>query len=91
MNLGRIQPSKPWPRTQREEPPAKTRVQQRRDEDYRYYAADADLSRAIRQIREAQKIEEGGSYQVGRSMRVDATHLIERHLDFLQIDPEAKL
>jgi hypothetical protein len=74
-----------------EEPPAKTRVQQRCDEDYRYCMADGDLSRAKRQINEARKMEDRGGYRVARSMRVDASYLFERHLEFLIIDPEAKL
>ena len=59
--------------------------------DSRRFAADADINRAKRLINKATELEEQGRYTLGRAMRIDATRLFQRHLEFLQIDPEARL
>jgi len=63
----------------------------RAQQDYRFYAADADLDRANRLLGEAERLELSGRYMLGRAARVDASHLYQRHKDYLIIDPEAKL
>ena len=58
---------------------------------HRAHAADADLDRAIRHLKEAKEFDANGRRTYALAARLHACELIERHLDFIQIDPEAKL
>jgi hypothetical protein len=74
-----------------EEPPAKTRVQQRCDEDYRYCMASCDVDRAIRHIEEFERFEESERYELMAGACRSTVDILRRYKQFLIIDPEAKL